>query len=172
MSVEVSEASGHPSDPAQAGRMVERLLGELQAMVSPLAWQRIEQLVQTLVDLYGAGLERLLANAVAEDRNTFAERVAGDELLASLLSLHGLHPHDPETRVRRAIEAIEGVQLINFHDGKVRISITDAAMQQSAGALETMLHEVAPEIRGVVIEGLAPPPPEKLVHIDLARSRR
>ncbi len=63
---------------AQAGVRVERLLGELQAMVSPLAWQRVQQLVQTLVDLYGAGLSRMLAHATDGERATFPERIAGD----------------------------------------------------------------------------------------------
>src|SRR6516225_9423191 len=61
------------------------------------------ELVQALMALHADAIARMLeiagANAVAA--------MAEDELVSSVLALHGLHPHDFETRVRRAIDKLQ-----------------------------------------------------------------
>ena len=49
------------ADPREVGDRIERLLDELQASVDPRAYGAVEELVRQLTDLYGAGLDRILA---------------------------------------------------------------------------------------------------------------
>lgn len=77
---------------------VEELLDEVQEMVGPPAWRRVEELVTCLVGLYGAGLSRILEHLEREGalNSTLEERLLGDETVESLLLLHGLHPRSGE----------------------------------------------------------------------------
>ncbi len=181
-------------DLRHASDLVERLLDEVRAMSSPLAWQRVELLVHTLVQLYGRGLAQVLAAVEAcgalDDR--LGARLAEDELVATLLALHGLHPLAPEARVRRALEqsgaeragvelvAIEQIEQGEQGDGGgalARFRVVGVPAVVVAGyaglvqRLEALVQEVVPEIGRIEIEGLPQRPEEALVQIDLSRSR-
>ena len=53
------------------------------------------------MELHGAGLDRLMEIVAQAGASGYAlmDDFAGDDLVASLLLLYGLHPHDLETRV-------------------------------------------------------------------------
>ena len=57
------------------------------------------ELVQALLELHGATLERAL-EIVHENDLTLVDKLADDPLVSNLLILHGLHPLDLEARVR------------------------------------------------------------------------
>src|SRR5438105_4899612 len=67
----------------------------------------VEELVRLLMQLYGAGLARVVAILREADADDMVVRLAEDKLVASLLLLHGLHPVDTETRVRKALHRLE-----------------------------------------------------------------
>lgn len=73
-------------------RLILRLLMEAEAACGPAAWPRVESLITALVDLYGAGLERMLevSRARAKDPGALARALAADEIVSSLLVLHEL----------------------------------------------------------------------------------
>ena len=77
-------------------KRLEELLAALGAPGEPDgARERGEELVRTVVTLYGEGLERLLAVAYEQlgDRgDEFFARLCDDKLVEALLCLHGLHP--------------------------------------------------------------------------------
>src|ERR1700756_6954 len=75
-----------------AGDRIQTLLDSCAAS-GAAAYERAQQLVREVVGLYGAGLERIVQ--LAPD---LAERLAADDLVASLLLVHGLHPHDVHRR--------------------------------------------------------------------------
>ena len=61
---------------------------------------RPREIVQAVLDLHGAGLERILGHlADAGDRRRVLDACARDEVVGGLLLLHGLHPLDLEERV-------------------------------------------------------------------------
>jgi Fe-S cluster biogenesis protein NfuA/nitrite reductase/ring-hydroxylating ferredoxin subunit len=118
-------------DPASAldarsvGERIERLL-DASAASGPLVRERAEELVRLVVELYGAGLERLLdlayeAGALSDD---LLETLADDELVSGLLLVHGLHPYPVEERVGRALDKVR--PYMGTHGGDVElIEVTD-----------------------------------------------
>jgi hypothetical protein len=111
-----------------------------------------EELVRTVADLYGAGLERMLDLLYEQGVLTDAalEALAGDDLVAGLLLVHGLHPHDTATRVALAIKGT-GVELIEITpDGVCRLR------GRRPHGLDQLIQAAAPEITGVSVEAPKP----------------
>lgn len=114
-----------PIDPAACGERIEVLL-EASAAQGPLARERAEELVRIVVELYGAGLERLMELAYEAGKldDDLLDRFAADELVSSLLLVHGLHPFGVQERVERALEEVR--PYLGSHGGDVRlVEVTD-----------------------------------------------
>ena len=109
-------------DPREVGDRIERLLDELQSSVDPRAYGAVEELVRQLTDLYGAGLQRILA-VVRDADPALLDSLIKDELVASLLLVHGLHPADLEARVQVALESVR--PFLAHHDGDVELLAVD-----------------------------------------------
>ncbi|HWV37275.1 MAG TPA: NifU family protein [Vulgatibacter sp.] len=112
-------------DAREDAARIDRLLEDLQGMAGPSTWLAIEELMERLLRLHGAGLTRTLAHARAAgaDGPRLDERVAGDDLLSSLLLLHGLHPHPLRARVERALEQVRPA--LGSHAGDVELAALD-----------------------------------------------
>src|ERR1700731_2550611 len=83
-----------------AGDRIQILL-DASAAGGAAAHERAEQMAGEGTDLYGATPERMLRSAMAADP-LLAEKFVGDDLVASLLLVHGLHPHGVERRIEDA----------------------------------------------------------------------
>ena len=92
------------SDPRAAGERIEQLLDALGAS-GPLARQRAEELVRAVVDLYGAGLERLVEIVSPDLPPSTVDKLATDQLVSGLLTVHDLHPYPLAERVQQALES-------------------------------------------------------------------
>ncbi|MDT5348822.1 MAG: hypothetical protein QOH91_2109 [Mycobacterium sp.] len=111
-----------------AGDRIQTLLDSCAAQ-GAAAYERAQQLVQEVVGLYGAGLERIIAHS---DDPALTERLATDDLVASLLLVHGLHPHDVHRRVSDALDRVR--PYLGSHGGDVDLlEITDGP--EGAGVL-------------------------------------
>lgn len=98
-----------------AGERIQTLL-DATAAGGSAARERAEQLVSEVVELYGAGLARVMEMI---DDQAVVERLAADDLVASLLLVHGLHPHDLRRRVSDALERVR--PYLGSHGGDVRL---------------------------------------------------
>ena len=112
-------------DPRSAGDRIEQLLTAADA-AGPAARERAEDLVRCVLDLYGAGLERLLE--IVHDSGGLSEesleRLADDPLVSSLLLVHGLHPYGLDERVARALDGVR--PYLGSHGGDVELlEVTD-----------------------------------------------
>jgi hypothetical protein len=137
-----------------AADRVDRLLAQLRAGADPEAAAVAEELVRCLVQLYGAGLERIV-------QLVGAERLAEDPLVESLLLVHDLHPLDTDTRIRRALQGADNADYQGIDaDGVARVRLTGTGCRSSLRAsIESATVEAAPEVAGVVVEIEAPPTP-------------
>jgi Fe-S cluster biogenesis protein NfuA/nitrite reductase/ring-hydroxylating ferredoxin subunit len=155
------------------GERIEALL-EAASAGGRVARERAEELVRLVVDLYGAGLERLLEIVHESGRmdDELLDRLAADELVASLLAVHGLHPDDVGTRVARALDGVRpylgshggDVELLGVtDDGVVRLRMLgscDGCPSSSVTltlAVETAIQGAVPEVTAIeVAESSAP----------------
>lgn len=100
-----------------AGDRIQTLLDSCAAG-GTAAYDRAQQLVREVVGLYGAGLERIMAMAGEPGPDGgLVERLATDDLVASLLLVHGLHPHDVHRRVADALDRVR--PYLGSHGGDV-----------------------------------------------------
>jgi Fe-S cluster biogenesis protein NfuA/nitrite reductase/ring-hydroxylating ferredoxin subunit len=100
-----------------AGDRIQTLLDSCAAS-GAAAYERAQQLVREVVGLYGAGLERIMQLAQLSGQEAgLAERLATDDLVASLLLVHGLHPHDVHRRVSDALDRVR--PYLGSHGGDV-----------------------------------------------------
>jgi Fe-S cluster biogenesis protein NfuA len=154
-------------DLAATGERIEALLAYFTGSGGP-AGERAEELVRLMADLYGAGLERLLE--IVHDAGALQPRVlealAADELVSSLLLVHGLHPYDVTTRVERALDQVRpylgshggDVELLGVEDDAVRLRLVGScgSCPSSAVTLELAVRDAleaaAPEISRIDCE--------------------
>ncbi len=152
------------------------------------ARERAEELVRLVADLYGAGLERLLD--LVHDAGRLDDEVlaalAADDLVASLLLVHGLHPYDVGQRVEQALEGVRpylgshggDVELVGVsRDGVVRLRLLgscDGCPSSSVTlklAVEGAIEAAAPEVVAIEVEDVAAAPSAGLIPVDSLRSR-
>ncbi|MFI5040509.1 MAG: hypothetical protein ACHQNA_01450 [Acidimicrobiales bacterium] len=111
----------HP-DPRAAGERIAQLLDDVHAAVGARTWASIEELVRLLTDLYGGGLARTI-ELLGGAEPAALQQLASDDLVASLLLLHGLHPDGLAARVHRAVNAV--APAIRSRGGDVEIEDVD-----------------------------------------------
>jgi Fe-S cluster biogenesis protein NfuA/nitrite reductase/ring-hydroxylating ferredoxin subunit len=107
-----------------AGDRIQTLL-DASAGSGTVVRERTEQLAGELTELYGAALERMVAIATASAPELVG-RFAADELVASLMLVHGLHPHGVERRIEDALESVR--PYLGSHGGDVTLlEVVDGA---------------------------------------------
>jgi Fe-S cluster biogenesis protein NfuA/nitrite reductase/ring-hydroxylating ferredoxin subunit len=122
---------------------VEGLLEELESLADPAARDVALETVQAVLELYGEGLTRIVAQ-VGESQTT---ALATDELVEHLLLLHGLHPVSVEERVRAALDGVRpylgshggGVELLGVSDGVALVRMQGSCEGCPASAMTLKL---------------------------------
>jgi Fe-S cluster biogenesis protein NfuA/nitrite reductase/ring-hydroxylating ferredoxin subunit len=166
---------------------VDVLLEELERAGPALPTDLAVELVQALLDLYGEGLARIVAEVAArDDDGALARALAGDELVSHLLLLHGLHPLPLAARVRGALDEVRpyleshggDVELLGVEEGVVRLALRgscDGCASSAATlklAIEDAIHKAAPDVDAVEAEGAAPPAPAPLLQLEISDALR
>jgi Fe-S cluster biogenesis protein NfuA len=151
------------TDVGQVGERIERLLGEFSGADAEVA----EDLVHTLLEFYGAGLERIVEIV---DR-PLLDRLAEDDHVRGLLVLHDLHPKTTHERVAEALDKVR--PYLGSHAGDVELVGIDAdgvlslqlqgtcdgcpsSTVTAKYAIEKVVREAAPEISDVHVAGVVP----------------
>ena len=164
---------------AVSGR-IEALVAELETLQDLSVRSRIEELVRLLMQLHGEGLARLLA--VLQDPEFDAghalERFAADPVVASVLMLHDLHPHDVRTRIERALDLVRAnlpdkvdVNLLGVSDGIVRLRIEAAAdgcgppVETIRAIVDAAIRDAAPDVLEVEVEAAVRPSTQPLIQL-------
>jgi Fe-S cluster biogenesis protein NfuA/nitrite reductase/ring-hydroxylating ferredoxin subunit len=159
---------------------LEHRLEDLERLADPVARDAATAAIQALVELYGCGLERIVAEIAARDDGAMAQALADDDLVAHLLLLHGLHPVPLEVRVRDALGEVR--PYLESHGGDVELLAVDppevhlrlegscsgcpsSAMTLKL-AIENAIRKAAPEIEAVVADPGLTPTPGELLHIE------
>jgi len=149
---------------AVATERIEELLEQVEQLPDATARETALELVQGLLDLYGEGLARIVGHVAEGDDGTLADALAGDELVAHLLLLHGLHPVPLERRVRGALDEVRpylethggDVALLGVEEGVVRLQLQGSCSGCPSSAVtlklavEESIHKAAPDVTEIV----------------------
>jgi Fe-S cluster biogenesis protein NfuA len=149
---------------------IGELVGDLENIADPEARASAKALVQLLLDLHGAGLERMM-EVVAKCGDTGQQTIdelGRDPLISSILVLYGLHPLDLESRVAQAVERVRPqvrkaggeLDLLGIENGAVRLHLQvsghgcGSTGKSLKKLVEDSLYEAAPDMNRLSIEGI------------------
>ncbi len=154
----------------QQMQRVEELVQAIETWADPNLRAKAVELIQTLMDFHGAGIDRMMeitANAGAAGYAIFDD-FARDDLVSNLLLLYGLHPLEIETRIANALEKVRpslnlhegGVELLGVKDGVVRLRLEGNCDGCPSSALtlkhtiEEAIYAAAPDVVSIEVEGV------------------
>jgi Fe-S cluster biogenesis protein NfuA len=168
---------------------VDALVRKVETLADAEARATALELFQTIMDLHGAGLERMMEIVFdgGGSGGELIDKLARDDLVASLLLLYGLHPLDLETRVIEALDRVgpslkshgANVELLGVRDGVVRVRIgkssngCGSSAQALKQAVGEAIYDKAPDIAGLEVEeGMEPTRSSGLVQLAGLSSKR
>ena len=138
-------------------------------MASLPTWQKVEEVVREVVGFYGEGLRRIV-DVAATGGDDVAARMLQDDLIESLLLLHGLHPDDFSSRVGKALDRVRpylgshggNIELVTADErsGEVRLRLAGScdgcpsSLLTVKLAVEGAIKELAPEVTSIEVEGV------------------
>jgi Fe-S cluster biogenesis protein NfuA/nitrite reductase/ring-hydroxylating ferredoxin subunit len=168
----VGDAVVAADDVAEVGDRIDQALQALAAVDDPLLRELAESTVRLVVELYGLGLERIVALIAERSPETLAT-MTEDELVASLLVVHDLHPETVTQRVQRALDDVRpylashggDVELLEVTEGVVRLQLLgncDGCPSSSATlqlAVVDAITSTAPEVEDVQVDQAPPTGP-------------
>lgn len=154
----------------QVGSRIEELLGGLAENADAESLGAAEEVVRLLVEMYGEGLERIVdLLGQSEAGSLVLHELTGDDLLTSLLIVHGLHPVPLMDRISQALDSVRpylgshagGVEVIGVDDeGVLQLRLQGSCDGCSSSsetvrvAIENAVLAAAPEIVAVEAEGM------------------
>jgi hypothetical protein len=145
------------------GRL-ESAIARVEALVDATAREAARAAVTAVLDFHGEAVRRL-ASRVREtnaDGENILRAAAEDEAVASLLSLHGVHPVAIESRVRRALGTVRAgergqtgrVAVLSIDDAAIRLRVDGS--DRFRDAIARAVEDAAPEVE--LVEVVAPDP--------------
>jgi Fe-S cluster biogenesis protein NfuA len=154
---------------------LDALLRGAERFADPAAQAHMQALVRAVLDLHGAGLQRILGHLESADGacRSVLDACVRDDVVGGLLLLHGLHPLDVEARVRQALDDVRpylrshggNVELLSVTDGVVRLRLQGSchSCPSSAVTMQQTIEEAilakAPDVTSVEVEGEMARPP-------------
>jgi Fe-S cluster biogenesis protein NfuA len=174
----VADSRDFREDMQRIGSLVQ----EIESIADPAVRAITKTLMQSLMDLHGAAIEKALdivADA-GEPGMTIIDRLGRDPLVSSVLILYGLHPEDLETRVIKAVDKVRPqlrkqgceVELVSVNDGAIRLRVETGSHTCGSTAktlqatLEGTMYDAAPDLTSLVIEGFEEKPASGFVGLD------
>jgi Fe-S cluster biogenesis protein NfuA/nitrite reductase/ring-hydroxylating ferredoxin subunit len=145
-----------------AGDRIQTLL-DATSVGGTAARERAEQLVGEVVELYGAALSRVMAAVGDQPDPAMLNCLVADDLVASLLLVHGLHPHDVRRRVSDALDRVRpylgshggDVHLVDIDGDTVRLQFAGSCKSCPSSAVtlelavEDAIRAAAPEVSSI-----------------------
>ena len=167
------------SDLQKVGALVQ----DLEAIADPASQSAARELVRVLMSMHGAGLQRILdvLKRSGELGSSLLDDLAKDPFVSGLLVLYDLHPKELQVRVDEKLREIgpklfrmgAEAQIVSTAEGLVRVrvqtsggSACGSTLRQIQTMLEDALYEAAPDLSGVILEGLEQPIATGFVSVD------
>lgn len=168
-------------------RQLGNLIGQFDHIPDGPQKTACKELLQLLMDVHGAGLERIM-EIVFESGSTgpalpgpaLIDKLGQDSIAGSLLLLYSLHPDDMETRVQKAMERMRPrlrklactAELLSAEAGVVQVRLTTtghscgSSSKDLRAIVEDCVYEMAPDVVSLEILGLEEPSPTGFVTLE------
>jgi hypothetical protein len=156
-------------------RRLGALVGELDQGPGGGSKVAARELVQLLMEVHRAGLERIMELVFESGKESGTEpgaiiidRLGQDPIVRNLLLLYSLHPDDLETRVVRALDLARArlrkfdtrLELVSLHEGAVQLRLhtsghpRGSTIKDLRAIVEGAIYDLAPDLMSLTI--LAP----------------
>lgn len=158
------------------------LVQEIESIADPAVRATTKELVQSLMDLHGAALEKTLelVSEAGEPGGGIIDQLGRNTLVSSVLILYGLHPEVLETRLAKAVERVKAplrkqgceVELVGVSDGVVRLRVRTgehtcgSTAKTLQATLENAIYDAAPDLTSLLVEGFEDKPSSGFVSLD------
>ncbi len=155
-------------------RELGKLIAQFDQMSDGPQKAACKELVQLLMDVHGAGLERMMEIVFESGQSgpALIEKLGQDSVVGGLLLLYSLHPDELETRVQKAIDRVAprlrklscSAELVSIDNGvaQVRVNKVGHSCGSSAKDIKAMVeegvYELAPDVVSLEILGLEEAP--------------
>lgn len=160
----------------QPGELLDRvqdLTSKVDELADPRARQLAQELVATVIAMYGDGLARIM-DVIGESREagaTIIDQLTQDGAVASLLLIHDLYPVSLQDRVVEALDTIRpymeshggNVDLVSLEEGVATLALQGSCNGCAASratlelAIKQALDEHAPDLAGLEVRGVTEP---------------
>lgn len=170
-------------NPEELIEKVQVLQEDLDRIADPRARATAEELVGAIVELYGEGMRRIVGTLeeAGESAAGVRDALAEDGVVASLLLVHDLYPVPLAERVTEGLDQVRpyldshggGVELLDVTDGVARIRLEGSCKTCPASsatlelAVKQALDEAAPDLEGLIVEGIVESAPQQSSGFDL-----
>ena len=166
----MTEATDAKQFQSQLQRL-DHLIQVLDRLPDTAARNHAREAIQALLELHGTAIDRLLEHVVTVGPvgHDIIDTCGRDEVVGGLLLLHGLHPHDVETRVRQALDSVR--PYLRSHGGNVELTGVDGTIARlrlvgscdgcpssavtMRQTIEQAVYGRAPEVTAIEVDGLA-----------------
>ncbi|MGI8918507.1 MAG: NifU family protein [Pyrinomonadaceae bacterium] len=154
----------------QRMQRVEELVRKIESLPDETAKSSALELMQSLMEFHGAGLERMMEIVADSNTGGFAtfDEFAADELVGSLLLLYGLHPLTLEQRVVQGLAKVRpyldshggDVELLSTDNGVVRLRLQGSCKSCPSSAMtlklaiEEAIYAAAPDVVAIEAENV------------------
>ena len=159
-------------------RRLGALVGELDQLSGGGSKVAARELVQLLMEVHRAGLERIMELVIESGRESgghpgvpsgeIIDRFGDDPIVRNLLLLYSLHPDTLETRVVRALNGLRPrlrkfdsrVELVSIHEAAVQVRLhtsghpRGSTIKDLRAIVEGAIYDLAPDLMSLTI--LAP----------------
>ncbi|MGC1185833.1 MAG: NifU family protein [Candidatus Acidiferrales bacterium] len=168
-------------------KSIEALVHQIENASDPAQASVAKELMQLLMELHGAGLERILeiVKQSVPSGASITDALGRDDLVRSLLLLYGLHPDGIETRVAQALEKMR--PYLKSHGGSaalVRVEDSGVVTLRLEGsgcnschsssaklklAVEEAIYDAAPDVTAIIVHGLIEEQSPSIAFVPLAQ---
>jgi hypothetical protein len=148
-------------------RRINDLVAALGHIADPAARESARELVEAVLDLHGLALARIMAITAGAEDGVLLDRLAQDEQIKAVLLLYRLHPDDPATRIRQALDrlgprlAAAGVTAelarVTGNAAAVRVSGGTDIAEDLRREIEEAVANAAPDLDEIAVEWLEVP---------------
>jgi hypothetical protein len=161
---------------------ISALVNEIDEIADPAVRATTKELVQSLMDLHGAALERAMeiVSEAGEPGMHLIDELGADAMVSSVLVLYGLHPEELDTRVLNAVERLKPqlrkqgceIEVLALDRGSIKLHIETGEHACGSTAktvhatVEGAIYDAAPDLTSLVIEGLEEKPASGFVALD------